>query len=90
MNRIWALCVLCTSTLYKHGGGGGVNRLWAPYVLCTSTLCKRGGGGGGGVNRLWGPRIIQLTHVFARSTQLNSRLDQRENTCVLFILVVNG
>ena len=23
MNRLWALCVLCTSTLCKCGGGGG-------------------------------------------------------------------
>ena len=25
MNRLWAPCVLCTSTLFKRGGGGGLN-----------------------------------------------------------------
>ena len=31
VNRLWALGVLCTSTLCRRGGGGGgVNRLWAP------------------------------------------------------------
>ena len=39
VNRLWDLCVLCTSTLCNRGG---VNRLWALGVLCTSTLCKRG------------------------------------------------
>ena len=28
VNRLWALGILCTSTLRKCGGG--VNRLWAP------------------------------------------------------------
>ena len=29
VNRLWAPGVLCTSTLCKRGGGGGVNSLWA-------------------------------------------------------------
>ena len=29
-NRLWAVCVLCTGTLCKCGGGGGGNKLMGP------------------------------------------------------------